>query len=327
MKFDPIIAPAPFEDDARPARRPWLVAALAATGAALIGYAAGTYRDVEQFPEDRVAPIPDAAPVPAVSVRPAPRPVEQTIRGVINASSESTVASRMTARIIAMPFAEGQAFGAGAVLVQFDCASTTAQLRAAEAALAAYRKTYETQVELDAYEATGKNEVAVSRANLGKADAEVKAIAAQMSDCAVRAPFAGKVVEQTARRNDIAASGQPLLKIQSGGAGEIEMIVPSRWLTWIGPGAQFAFTIDETGKAVRGRVQRLGAAVDPVSKTIKVTGVITKQDGLILAGMSGSAIFDDPRAGQAGRDPAAPVLAAPVSTDSAPTVRDHAKRG
>lgn len=297
----PETASAPVEAAAPSSRRIWVLVALGTVGAALLGYTAGAQRDVETFPEDTVAlakgePARVEPAVPAARARPTP-PVEETIRGVVNASGESTVASRMTARILAMPFAEGQAFGAGAVLVRFDCASTEAQLRAAQAATAAYRTTYETQVELDSYEATGKNEVAVSRANLGKAEAEAKAISAQMTDCAVRAPFAGKVVEQMARRNDIAASGQPLLKIQSGGAVEIEMIVPSRWLTWVGSGAPFTFTIDETGKSVRGRVQRLGAAVDPVSKTIKVTGVITRADGLILAGMSGSAVFDHARAG------------------------------
>lgn len=297
MIDDPDTEAAPVEGASRSSRRIWVLAALGTVGAALLGYTAGAQRDVETFPEDTVVQAKAEPAAPAVRARPTPPPVEETIRGVVNASGESTVASRMTARILAMPFAEGQAFGAGAVLVRFDCASTEAQLRAAQAATAAYRTTYETQVELDSYEATGKNEVAVSRANLGKADAEAKAISAQLTDCSVRAPFAGKVVEQMARRNDIAASGQPLLKIQSGGAVEIELIVPSRWLTWIGAGAAFTFTIDETGKSVRGRVQRLGAAVDPVSKTIKVTGVITRADGLILAGMSGSAVFDHARAG------------------------------
>lgn len=290
-------------------RRTWLLAGAGALAAAIMGYYFGSQRDHEQFAED---PVMETALAPLATPTPTARPVAlaEPIRGVIAPSSESTVASRMTARIVAMPFEEGQSFGAGAVLARFDCSSTAAQLRAAQAATAAYQETYETQVELDKYEATGKNEVAVSRANVGKADAEAKAIAAQMTDCVVRAPFSGKVVEQLARRNDIAASGQPLMKIQSGRAVEIHLIVPSRWLTWISPGAEFAFKIDETGNTVRGRIQRLGAAVDPVSKTIKVTGVMTSSEGLILAGMSGSAIFDDPRAGQGSAPPPEPSTAA-----------------
>jgi membrane fusion protein, multidrug efflux system len=223
-------------------------------------------------------------------------PEETIVRGVINPVSESTIASKMTARITAMPYGEGQSFPAGALLARFDCSQIQAELRAAQAATAAYKKTYDTNVELDLYEAVGKNEVAVSKANLGKADAEANAVAAQLSDCAVHAPFAGKVVEQLARAKEIAASGQPLLKIQSGRDVEMELIVPSNWLNWLKPGATFSFKIDETGNVIRGRVKRFGASVDPVSKTIRVTGIVTERNGLVLAGMSGTATFDDPRA-------------------------------
>jgi hypothetical protein len=76
--------------------------------------------------------------------------------------------------------------------------------------------------------------------------------------------------------------------------------VPSKWLTWLQPGAVFSFKIDETGNVIRGKVKRFGASVDPVSKTIRVTGLVTERNGLVLAGMSGTATFDDPRANVSG---------------------------
>lgn len=215
-------------------------------------------------------------------------------RGVIKAKQESTVASKMTAKITAMPFGQGRSFRRGALLARFDCSSIRAQLAAARASANAYQTTYETNVELDAYEAVGKNEVAVSRANLGKAQAEANAISAQLKDCAVYAPFSGTVVEEIASKGEIAASGQPLMKIQSGGDLEAELIVPSNWLTWLRPGAEFTFAIDETGVDITGTVTQLGAAVDPVSKTIRITADIDRGDGLVLPGMSGTATFAEP---------------------------------
>jgi RND family efflux transporter MFP subunit len=248
-------------------------------------------------PEWPVEARPAAVAAKAAEKAPAPSaPPPEQVRGIINAAQESTIASRMTARITDMPYGEGQSFAAGALLARFDCSQIRAELNAAQAATVAYRKTYDTNVELDQYEAVGKNDVAVSRANLGKAEAEAKAVAAQLGDCEVRAPFAGKVVEQIARAREVAASGQPLLKIQSGREVELELIVPSKWLTWLEPGAPFAFAIDETGTVIRGKVKRFGASVDPVSKTIRVTGIVTETSGLVLPGMSGSATFDDPRA-------------------------------
>ena len=285
-------------EDGKTGYRKWALVGLVAIVAGGGGLWLGSQGPEPQWPEDKAKT--EAIALPTEDTR-AAKPVvdENMVRGIINPSSESTVASKMTARIIAMPYGEGQSFPAGALLARFDCSQISAELNAARAATAAYRKTYDTNVELDLYEAVGKNEVAVSKANLGKAEAEANAVASQLSDCEVRAPFAGKVVEQIARNKEIAASGQPLSKIQSGREVEMELIVPSKWLTWLEPGATFAFTIDETGNVIRGRVKRFGASVDPVSKTIRVIGVVTEQSGLVLAGMSGTARFDDPRGGGA----------------------------
>ena len=290
--------------------RKWGLVALAALVAGGGGIWLGQGSVEPQWPDDKVK-VASITTDPAKAEAVVEPVIEETIvRGVINPTSESTIASKMTARIVAMPYSEGQSFPAGALLARFDCAQIHAELNAAKAATAAYRKSYDTNVELDQYEAVGKNEVAVSKANLGKAEAEANAVATQLSDCEVRAPFAGKVVEQVAHAREIAASGQPLMKIQSGRDVELELIVPSKWLTWLKPGATFGFAIDETGNVIRGKVKRFGASVDPVSKTIRVTGIVTERNGLVLAGMSGTASFDDPRAkGDS-------TVAAPVATET-----------
>lgn len=265
------------------------MAGIAAITSACSTAGATDWSQVEKAPKaDFVAPKPASLqPVAAV-----PQATE-AIRGVIAPQLQATIASRMTAGITAMPYRVGQSFGAGAMLARFDCSITQAQYSAASAATAAYKKTYDTNVELDAYQAVGKNEVGVSRANLGKAVAEARAVAAELSQCAVYAPFAGTVVEEIAHDHEVAATGQPLMKIQSNGALEVQLIVPSNWMTWVKPGAPFSFKIDETGATVTGKVTRLGASVDPVSKTIRITGSIQREGSApILPGMSGSATFD-----------------------------------
>ncbi len=297
----------------------WGLLGLGIASAATAGAVFGSGQNDAIWPEDKAPALAAAQPAPALqrAAQPAvPTETADLVRGIINPTSESTIASKMTARIVAMPYGEGQSFPAGALLARFDCSQIHAELNAAQAATAAYKKTYETNVELDEYEAIGKNEVAVSKANLGKATAEAAAVASQLSDCAVHAPFAGKVVEQIAHAREIAASGQPLFKIQSGRDVEMELIVPSKWLTWLKPGASFTFKVDETGNDIRGVVKRFGASVDPVSKTIRVTGVVTSRDGLVLPGMSGTAVFDDPRA-TLGATPA--TAAAPKGPDGKPS--------
>ena len=276
-----------------PARK-WAAIGLGVIGLAGVGYLFASGSDEGQWGNEteqaETVAAQEAAPVkPAVEEDPV-----LEARGVVQATNEATIASRITARITSMPYKVGSRFGRGAVLARFDCSQTQAQLAAAEAASTAYAKTYETNVELDQYEAIGTNEVAVSKANMNKARAEASAIRASLNDCSVRAPFSGTVVEEIAHQGEVAASGQPMMKIQSGGALEAELIVPSNWLTWLKPGNVFDFTIDETGETVRGTLKRLGASVDPVSKTIRVTGDIPTGEGLVLPGMSGTAVFEKP---------------------------------
>lgn len=275
-------------------------------------------------PEARAA-VPAPA-VPAVAAAPATPPVDEQadqVRGVVQASQEATLASRMTARIVSMPYKVGTKFGQGAALVQLDCSQLRAELAASRAATAAYKTQYDTNVELDQYQAIGTNEVKISKANLAKAQGESVAIAAQLGDCAIRAPFVGVVVEEIAHRGEVAASGQPLIKLQGGGALEAELIVPSNWLTWIKPGVPFDFTIDETREKISGVVKRLGASVDPVSKTIRITGDIQPGDGTVLPGMSGTAHFQKPVAVVAQVVPPAapPPAVTPASARAAPSAK------
>jgi membrane fusion protein, multidrug efflux system len=215
------------------------------------------------------------------------------IRGVIQSQSEAVIASRMTAGIVSMPYKTGQKFPKGAMLASFDCSTLKAQLSAAQAATAAYKKSYDTNVELDAFQAVGRNEVGISKANLGKATAEANAVSSQLTGCAVYAPFSGIVVEQIAHAHEVAATGQPLMKIQDAGNLEVQIIVPSNWLTWLKPGAKFEFKVDETGTVLKGSIARLGASVDPVSKTIRVIGRLWGAGGVVLPGMSGAAQFEE----------------------------------
>ena len=70
--------------------------------------------------------------------------------------------------------------------------------------------------------------------------------------------------------------------------------MPSRWLRWVSTGTEFEFDVDELGQKFKAKVARLGAKVDAVSQTIKLTGVFVTRPGAVLAGMSGTARFAPP---------------------------------
>ena len=61
-------------------------------------------------------------------MRPQRPPPRQRRRGVLRARDQAVLASELAGRITEMPYAEGQAFKKGEVLVRFDCAAYQAQL-------------------------------------------------------------------------------------------------------------------------------------------------------------------------------------------------------
>ena len=75
---------------------------------------------------------------------------------------------------------------------------------------------------------------------------------------------------------------------------EVDLIVPSTWLRWVNKGTRFEFDVDELGRSYTAQVDRLGAKVDAVSQTIKITGSFVDRPGNVLTGMSGTAKFTPP---------------------------------
>ena len=73
---------------------------------------------------------------------------------------------------------------------------------------------------------------------------------------------------------------------------EIELIVPSAWLTWLSSGSGFSLRVDETGREYDAEIARIGAAADPVSQTVRLEARFRKHPTDVLAGMSGTARFE-----------------------------------
>ncbi len=209
-------------------------------------------------------------------------------RGVLRASQEAVLASTISTRVTSMPYREGDRFAKGATLVAFDCSRLKAEHNAALASQAAEARNAQMQAELLRVQATGKADLDIALERERERAAQAQAIAQHMRGCSVLAPFAGRVVETYARAHETPPGNEKLLRIVSDGPLELHVVVPSRWLTWLKPGADFDVKVDETGDVVRAVVQRVSAAVDPVSQTVKIIATVHKAPALVLPGMSGS---------------------------------------
>ncbi|MDH5625445.1 MAG: efflux RND transporter periplasmic adaptor subunit [Nitrospira sp.] len=216
-----------------------------------------------------------------------------TIRGVVKATAQATLASQVQGRISRLPFKEGQRFKKGALLVALDCSKYEAELASAQAEHRGKKKTHENNLHLAKHQAVGTLEVEISEADADKAFAAVQAARVNVNGCTVRAPFPGRVVKTIVNEHENVFPNDQLISLLDDSLLEIELILPSKSLAWLKVGTPFEYAVDETGLRYSAVVQDLGANVDPASQTVKVKGLFRVQPNNVLAGMSGTASFDE----------------------------------
>jgi membrane fusion protein, multidrug efflux system len=234
---------------------------------------------------------PAAGQTPAAGL---PVQAKEPVRGIIRAVETAMISTELTMRVARIAFMEGERFKKGDVLVEFDCRKPRAELAAAEAQHHEMKLTLDNNRVLQKAQAVGRHDLDVSLARVTKAAAEAEALRVRLDQCRVVAPYAGRVLDLSLHALETPQPGKPFIGIVAENELEIDLVVPSQWIRWLTVGAALTFTVDETGSAHPARIKRMGAAVDPISQTIKIVAVFDAATSVVLPGMSGTAEFTKP---------------------------------
>lgn len=213
------------------------------------------------------------------------------IRGVVRALHQASISIDLPLRVSKLHVREAQSFRKGETLIAFDCKRIRAEHAAAAAASREMRLTLESQTYLESRGASGKLDVEISKARADKAEAEAAAIASRLEQCTLVAPFDGRIIDLKINEHEVPPTGQPFVGLVDESHFEIDLILPSQALRHLEVGSVLQFRIDETGITYEARLLRIGAAVDPVSQSIKAIAAFDRMDGRIVAGMSGTAVI------------------------------------
>jgi membrane fusion protein, multidrug efflux system len=216
------------------------------------------------------------------------------VRGVIRALDQAALSTELQAHVTVIGFREGESFKKGDLLISFDCERYRAEAQSAEAVYREMKFTLDGNQQLEKFRAVGKSDVDISRARVDKAEAEARSLKSRLQQCDVFAPYDGRVAELTINQYEQPQLNKPYLVIVGLSRLEIEVIVPSHWLSWLKPGTALDFQVDETKHGYEAHVARIGAAVDAVSQMVKVIATFDQPVADILPGMSGSAHFTQP---------------------------------
>lgn len=216
---------------------------------------------------------------------------DASLRGIVKTLRQASISSDLGFKIVALPFREGQSFKVGETLVEFDCEGLRAELAGAQARLATEQLNYKNNVRLAKLNAAGNFEVQLSKYKADQAAAEIDAFNAKVEQCAIKAPFDGRIAASFANTFETPERSRPFLQIVGDKALEIEMLLPSAWLRWLKVGAKFDIQIEETLGSIPSKVVRIAPIVDPVSQTVKVIAEFDGDTSGVLPGMSGPVRF------------------------------------
>lgn len=227
-------------------------------------------------------------------IEPAPQTYTEStaIRALLEPLQSAILASEMDGKIARLHKRDGENFQKGDRLVTFDCDSHEIERRRLKSKLNSTELIYENALQLQSLNSIGELDVSLAEAETFIAKAELAGANLRVQRCAINAPFNGRVIEVARKQHEWINIGEPLMEIFNDQDYLLKMLIPSSWLVWLKPGTLFRVSIDETGKTYDAKITKIGARIDPVSRTVTVRGKITQSDKDFIHSMSGNAIFE-----------------------------------
>ncbi|MEM0955670.1 MAG: efflux RND transporter periplasmic adaptor subunit [Pseudomonadota bacterium] len=216
------------------------------------------------------------------------------VRAQLVPLQKGVFSSGIGAIIAHMAVQEGDVVSEGDLLLSFDCDHIEAAQATAAAQVKSAEATLEVNRELVKLNSVGPLEVRLNEAELEAAKGELASVNAQLKHCEIRAPFDGAVTSRAAEAFQFVEEGGALLELVSKNSLEVRMLMPSTALSWLQEGSGFTMYVEELSLAMPGSIVRIGGAVDPVSLTIPIFGVLSESAPSLLPGMSGRVEFSPP---------------------------------
>lgn len=219
-----------------------------------------------------------------------------TIRAQLIAVDNPIISSNISGMIDHLTLQDGNFFKKGDPLVQINCRAQESELVLANVILAKKEKIQNINRRLNQLGSVSELEMAISSSEVEEALSRIAYHRAIVDNCSIIAPFDGRVVQVFVNQSQYVREGEPILEIIDNQKLEIEMIVPSVWLSWLTKEHAFTMEMDETNRTYPAVITRITGKVDPVSHSVKVYGQLAKHWENLMPGMSGKVNIHPPEA-------------------------------
>jgi RND family efflux transporter MFP subunit len=203
------------------------------------------------------------------------------VTGQVATVSQATLSSRIQGTIDKLLVREGTQVTKGQVLIQLDNRDVQADLARASAEVENARAQMDRMKALLPEEAVSRQEVENAMRAFKVAEANRKAVLAQLSYTVVKAPFDGVITEKKVESGELASPGQPLLKMEDPLKLRLEATVAEGDLKAVSLGDKIPVVIDALGgQALTGVVSQILPAGDPQTHTFMVKVDLPHKPGL-----------------------------------------------
>jgi RND family efflux transporter MFP subunit len=198
-------------------------------------------------------------------------PIRVEVTGQVTAIFQATLSSRIQGTIDKLLVREGTKVSKGQVLIKLDSRDLQADLARANADVENTKAHLDRMNQLYTQDAVSKQEMENATRGYRVAEANRKAVEAQLSYTVVKAPFDGVITEKKVEAGELASPGQPLLKIEDPRHLRLEATVAEGDLKSVSKRDKISVVIDALGVDVLiGRVSQILPAGDPQTHTFMV---------------------------------------------------------
>ena len=208
-------------------------------------------------------------------------PIRVEVTGQVTPIFQATLSSRIQGTIDKLLVREGSRVSKGQLLIQLDSRDLQADLARAHAEVENAKAHLDRMNQLYAQDAVSKQEMENATRAYRVAEANRRAVEAQLSYTMVRAPFEGVITEKKVEAGELASPGQPLLKMEDPQRLRLEATVAEGDLKSISRGDKIPVVIDALGDhALAGLVSQILPAGDPHTHTFMVKVDLPRTVGL-----------------------------------------------
>ena len=236
--------------------------------------------------EEPASPVVSAAPQTTiqgavVEIKTAQVPIRVEVTGQVTPIFQATLSSRIQGTIDRLLVREGTQVVKGQTLIQLDSRDVQADLARAKAEVENAKAQLARMKKLYGQDAVSKQEMENATRTYKVAEANQKAVVAQLSYTVVKAPFDGVITEKKVEAGELASPGQPLLKMEDPLQLRLEATVAEGDLKSISRGDKIPVFIDAlAAQTLTGVVSQILPAGDPQTHTFMVKVDLPKTAGL-----------------------------------------------